>query len=432
MIKITTSKWLQNDIVLTVWASLAAFCTYFCMYAFRKPFTAGTYEGLVIGNMDLKIVLVISQVLGYMCSKFWGIKIISELTPQNRSLSIVALIAISWIGLVLFSVVPLAFKPFCFFLNGLPLGLIWGIVFSYLEGRRTTEMLGACLAVTFIIASGVVKTIGKVAIDDWGFSEFQMPYIVGILFSIPLFLSVWLLEQVPPPSLSDMALRSKRQPMTRQHRRELFRQYAFGIICLVTFHLILTAFRDFRDNFIIELWQAVGYASDTSILTSAEMPIAFGVLLLVASMFLVKNNALAFWLIHALILSGGFILVISTFLFENNGISPATWMILVGFGLYLSYILFQVLIFERMMATFREVGNVGFLMYVADATGYLGSILVMFYKHFSAQKLSWLTFFTLSSYIVGISCLILVSLSWLYFFQRYTTKREIHFIQKSI
>lgn len=423
MIKTTTQKWLQNDIVLTIWASLAAFSTYFCMYAFRKPFTAGTFEGLMVWGMDLKIVLVISQVLGYMCSKFWGIKIISELTPKNRPLSILVLIAVSWLGLVLFSVVPLAFKPFCFFINGLPLGLIWGIVFSYLEGRRTTEMLGACLAVTFIVASGVVKTIGKVAIDDWGFSEFQMPYIVGILFSIPLFLSVWLIEQVPPPSLSDVVLRSKRQPMNRQSRKELFRKYAFGIICLIAFHLILTAFRDFRDNFIIELWESVGYTSDASILTSAEMPIALGVLILVASMFLIKNNALAFWLIHALILSGGFILITATIFFENNDISPATWMVLIGFGLYLSYILFQVLIFERMMATFREVGNVGFLMYVADATGYLGSILVMFYKHFSAQKLSWLTFFTQASYIVGISCIILVSISWFYFFQRHEAQR---------
>jgi hypothetical protein len=426
MKKPAVQKWLHNDIVLTIWASLAAFSTYFCMYAFRKPFTAATFEGLTVWGMDLKIVLVISQVLGYMCSKFLGIKIISELTPNNRPLSILSLIGVSWVGLVLFAIVPLSWKPFCLFLNGLPLGLIWGIVFSYLEGRRTTEMLGACLAVTFIIASGVVKTIGKVVIDDWDFSEFQMPYIVGILFSIPLLLSVWSISQVPPPSVSDINLRSKRQPMNRQSRRDLFKNYAFGIICLIIFHLILTAFRDFRDNFIVEIWQSVGFASDASILTSAEMPIAIGVLILVASLVLVKNNALAFWLIHALILSGGFTLVVATYLFEINSISPVTWMILVGFGLYISYILFQVLIFERMMATFREVGNVGFLMYLADATGYLGSILVMFYKHFSSQKLSWLAFFIQANYIVGITCLVLVTLSWFYFFQRYTVKQEIN------
>ena len=29
----------------SVWCIVAAFSTYFCMYAFRKPFTAGTFEG---------------------------------------------------------------------------------------------------------------------------------------------------------------------------------------------------------------------------------------------------------------------------------------------------------------------------------------------------------------------------------------------------
>ena len=33
---------------LTLWATLAAFATYFCMYAFRKPFAVGswTWEGV--------------------------------------------------------------------------------------------------------------------------------------------------------------------------------------------------------------------------------------------------------------------------------------------------------------------------------------------------------------------------------------------------
>ena len=42
-------------------AAVAAFCTYFCMYAFRKPFTAGTFEGDEVFGLGLKTVLVISQ-----------------------------------------------------------------------------------------------------------------------------------------------------------------------------------------------------------------------------------------------------------------------------------------------------------------------------------------------------------------------------------
>jgi hypothetical protein len=46
--KTLIQRWLKNDLALMLWASLAAFCTYFCMYAFRKPFTAGTFEGMTV------------------------------------------------------------------------------------------------------------------------------------------------------------------------------------------------------------------------------------------------------------------------------------------------------------------------------------------------------------------------------------------------
>ncbi len=423
--------WLKNDIVLMFWASMAAFSTYFCMYAFRKPFTAGTFDGMTVWGVDLKIMLVVSQVLGYMVSKFIGIKVISEMSPRNRPLSIVVLIGFSWLALLIFTVAPLEWKPFCLFFNGLPLGLIWGIVFSFLEGRRLTEALSAGLAVSFIVSSGVVKTVGKTLMLNYGFSEFQMPFITGAIFFIPLLLSVWMLAQIPPPSVRDVQNRSPRQPMTGKQRRALFNKYSFGIVSLTAFYFVLTAFRDFRDNFIVELWQSLGY-NNPEILTTAELPIAVSVLIIVASMVFIRDNAVAFWYNHLFILLGGISLMLSTFLFEKGFISPVGWMIAMGFGLYLAYILFQSLIFERMMATFKEVGNVGFLMYVADAFGYLGSIMVMFYKHFSSKTFSWVAFFVQSSYLVGVACLILVSASFVYFFQRYETQKINHHVQDPI
>lgn len=62
---------------------MAAFSTYFCMYAFRKPFAVGTFEGEVAlplaGALSLKSLYVIAQVLGYAASKFLGIKVVSEM-----------------------------------------------------------------------------------------------------------------------------------------------------------------------------------------------------------------------------------------------------------------------------------------------------------------------------------------------------------------
>jgi hypothetical protein len=384
------------------------------MYAFRKPFTAATYEGLTLWGLDYKIVLVITQVAGYALSKFIGIRFISELTPKNRPLSILVLIGVSWLALLGFALVPFPYNFLFLFFNGLPLGMIWGIVFSFLEGRKTTELLGAVMAVSFIVASGAVKSVGKWLMTDAGVSPFMMPFATGGLFVVPLMLSVWLLSTLPPPSVSDVQSRTERRPMTATDRRILFSRYWIGLVCLVVFYLIISALRDFRDNFIVEIWAELGY-TNAAILTSAEIPIAVCALLVVGSTVLIRNNALAFWLYHFAVAGGCALLLLSTFLYDNGWIPAEFWMVACGFGLYLSYVLFQSLIFERMMATFREVGNVGFLMYVADAFGYLGSVSVLLYKNFGAKATSWLAFFHWGVLVVGFLGIFLMLASLHYF-----------------
>ncbi|HEY2720866.1 MAG TPA: DUF5690 family protein, partial [Chitinophagaceae bacterium] len=68
----------------TVLAALSAFCVYTSMYAFRKPFTVAEYAGLKFLGVEYKIWLVITQTIGYTCSKFFGIKFIAELKTKNR------------------------------------------------------------------------------------------------------------------------------------------------------------------------------------------------------------------------------------------------------------------------------------------------------------------------------------------------------------
>ena len=73
-------------------AATAAFCVYFCMHGFRKPFSAGTYDGLQVFDAQLKTVLIVSQIIGYMVSKFIGIKVVSEMRRNYRGLAIVGLL----------------------------------------------------------------------------------------------------------------------------------------------------------------------------------------------------------------------------------------------------------------------------------------------------------------------------------------------------
>ena len=61
-------------------------------------------------------------------------------------------------------------------------------------------------------------------------------------------------------------------------RRRFFRQHAAGLIALIGVYVMLTAFRDFRDNFAAEIWGELGYAGEAGIFTWSELPTAVIVL----------------------------------------------------------------------------------------------------------------------------------------------------------
>ena len=134
-----------GDLAFTAWCVTAAFGAYFCMYGFRKPFTAAGYEGQTAWGRDYKTVLVVAQVLGYTLSKFIGIPVVAGMRPERRAAGILVLIGTAHLALLLFAVTPFPLNVACLFLNGVPLGMVFGLVIGFLEGRKLTEALTACL-----------------------------------------------------------------------------------------------------------------------------------------------------------------------------------------------------------------------------------------------------------------------------------------------
>lgn len=387
------------------------------MYAFRKPFTAATFEGLTLWGIDLKIVLISSQVIGYMLSKFIGIYVVSSMPSSKRILCISVLLGISWLSLLAFAMVPVRYMWIMMFMNGLPLGMIWGLVFAFLEGRRNTELLGAGMSASFIVSSGLVKSVGKTLVDDFSISEIWMPFITGSLFIPFLLLGIWMLGRISPPDEHDIASRTERVPMSGEDRRRFLKSFAFGIVWIVIIYVALSIYRDLRDNFAVELWNQLGYGKNSSILLVAEIPISIAVLVITAFMVLIKRNSTAFYSTLGMIFGGGVLLIIITLLFVNNLLSPALWMILTGFGLYLSYVSYHTMLFERWIAMFRIKSNIGFLMYLADSFGYMGSVVVLFGKNFFHPDLNWLSFMIKFAYVTG-GLIVVLSIVSMFYFKR--------------
>ena len=141
-------------------AMVAAFVVYFCVYGFRKPFTAGTYDAAGAWGLGFKELIVLTQVAGYTLSKFAGIRVIAELPPRHRIVALLGLVVLAEVGLLAFGLLPRPWAALGLFVNGLALGMTFGLVFGFLEGRRSTEALAAGLCTSFILADGAMKTVG--------------------------------------------------------------------------------------------------------------------------------------------------------------------------------------------------------------------------------------------------------------------------------
>jgi hypothetical protein len=394
-----------------------AFTTYFAMYSYRKPFAAAHYSGEVALGLDLKSALIISQLCGYAFSKFLGVKFNSEMKPSRRAWALVVLIAWAELALVLFAVMPPGGKVVALFLNGLPLGTVWGVVFSFLEGRRTSEILGAGLSCAYVVASGAVKSIGSSLLTA-GVTEAWMPALTGLLF-LPIFLAaVYGLGLIPPPSSADVEARTEREPMSSAERRQFLRRFFPGLLLLVIVYLFLTSYRDFRDNYAAEIWADLGADRQASLFTLTEIPIAISVMIALGLLFLVKNNRRGLLFTYLIMIAGSALIGVATLLFDLEAIHPLTWMILVGLGLYLGYVPYGSVLFDRTIAALGIVATAVFLIYVSDAVAYSGSVAIVLYKTIGQAQVSKLQFFRYFSYATSLVCTVFFSVSGIYFLRR--------------
>lgn len=417
----------SSPFIQTAWMMLAAFGAYFCTYALRKPFTTGMYTDQYMGAFAFKSVLILAQVLGYMLSKVIGIRVISATKKQSRVFLLASFFGFSLFSLLLFGLYPGPLQPVFLFLNGLPLGMMYGLIFHYLEGRKITEIVGIALSINLVITSGLLKTSYLLLQKSWNLSETWLPFVLGVL-ATPLFvLFLWMLTRIPEPTEEDKKERTERVPMTQSTRKEMMKQMGIGIFLVATLYTFLTILRDFRDNFSLEIWKEQSNQSlDPTLFARYETWIAVVVLFSIGFLSTVRDNMRAFHLNTFLLLGSCTLLMASTWLFLQEKLSFPHWYILAGIALFLPYLLIQVTFFERLLALFQCKGNVGFMVYISDSLGYLGSILLMFGRELYADSsLSFTQILTHAFLYLSILGWLLTLLQFFFFQKKMTNSKKI-------
>ena len=376
--------------------------SYSLVYALRKPFTAAEFEGLQVAGMDYKIAVSIIQLLGYVSAKLLGIKFISELRPEGRLRFIVGSAALSELSLLAFGLLPMPYNIVALYFNGLSLGCMWGVIFSFLEGRRTTDILASIMGVSMALSSGVAKSLGLYALHDLHVSEFWMPALIGA-FAFPLLcLMGWMMTKFPRPTAEDIASRSERVTLDGHQRWALFRRFMPVLILLFGANLLLTVQRDVKEDFIV----CIIDVSTISSWAFAQID-SIATLVLLATFALLSttyNHLKVLCVLLILSIAGMWTLAVVAANYEEFHLPVTIWLFLQSLCLDMAYLSFQTIFFERFIACFKIRGNVGFFIITIDFVGYMGTLALLVFKELHASHVDWTVFYNNMSVIIGVVC----------------------------
>lgn len=207
--------------------------------------------------------------------------------------------------------------------------------------------------------------------------------------------------------------------MNRIERKGFIQNFLPGLVLLILVYVFLTIIRDYRSNFASNIWTELGMGNDASVFLKSELPASILTLVLLSLLVFIKKNITALLINHLIIGAGFLISILSTVFYLQGSISPFWWMTIIGIGLYTGYVPFNCMLFERLIASFKYVSNAGFLIYLADSFGYMGSDAVLITKNFMHVSISWSDFFVRMVLWFSSIGFLLISISAIYFRNKY-------------
>ena len=194
-------------------------------------------------------------------------------------------------------------------------------------------------------------------------------------------------------------------------------------------NLFITVLQDIKEDFLVKILDVNTHNYSSWLFARVDGIVTVIILIIFGSMSLIKSNIKVLFLLLFLVMGGAATLSFVAFRYYELQLSPLAWLFIQSLCLYISYLSFQTIFFDRFIACFKIRGNVGFFIATIDFIGYTGTVLVLVAKEFFNPDINWLEFYNLLSGYVGVICFIVFLCSVIYLVQRY--RKEYNFTLKS-
>lgn len=375
----------------TAWISVTASVSYALCYFWRYPIFMLPPEILnanavfLFGrHLTLQECFSIAFVVGFGAAKLPAMRLqTSAFFFQYRLTILLWMLFLSMILTGLAGLLPSHFLQIAaLFGSSFVSSFLYGGIVTYLEGRRSTEILLASISASLVFA-GTLSRASAAELLRWGVPARFMPLMLGTgAFLLASFLLV-LTARAPPPSRADVAARSARTPMSPRKQWQFVRNNLFGVIATIGIWACMAGLRSFRDFYTQQIFSAALSGTPTSkVYILADVPGAVLSFVFLVMMSWVNNSQRALFLMLLTNVVGLLLMAACTYFFRSGHLEGMDWILLYSAAFYAAYSVLNAPLNERIFAVTRAEGTCSFLIYASDFFGYVVTIGLLMYQSF--------------------------------------------------
>ena len=278
------------------------------------------------------------------------------------------------------------------------------------------------MGISIAFSSGLAKSLGLFLMNDLGVGCFWMPAVIGGFAFVLIILLAFILNALPAPSEEDIRSCTKRVPMDARQRKAIFFRFAPLLLMLFVANLFITIIRDVKEDFLVNIVDTSQFSAWA--ISGIDGMVTLIILALFILVSMIRDHQRVLYTLLWMVIGGTFLLVGISYYYEQLNLSPLVWMFLQSLGVYIAFLSFQTLFFERFVACFNIKGNVGFFIVSIDFIGYLGTVGVLIFKESFVAHLNWIEFYNTMVLTLGTACCFLFMGCILYFMHRSRAVRK--------
>ena len=167
--------------------------------------------------------------------------------------------------------------------------------------------------------------------------------------------------------------------------------------------------RDIKEDFLVVI---IDMSNQSSwLFAQIDSIVTLLILVMFALLTFCKNNMKALLILMSFVIVSCLVMTYVSLFHSILELSPITWLFIMSLSLYVAYLTFQTIFFDRFIACFKIKGNVGFFIAMIDFIGYTGTASILISKEIFKIETDWFLLFNNMAAIIGCLCSFLFALA---------------------